>query len=63
MKTVIVTTPEIEVFHSFRSACSHYGLSYHYLKARKMPFTYKGVTFSKHPIIRTVERQAQGQTP
>ena len=54
MKKIILVekSNKKEAFTNFTDACKNYGLSYHYLKRKKMPFEYQGYKFYKLIIQR-----------
>lgn len=41
---------EQEAWGSLTEICKTHGLSYNYLKSKKMPFEYKGLKFNKVPF-------------
>lgn len=53
MKTVIVITKDesVDVYGTLTAVCRDYKqFSYHCLKSKKFPFTYKGMRFYKNKI-------------
>jgi len=53
---VLVNGEQVEAWGSLTELCkNHSEFSYHYLKARKMPFEYKGWNFYKVPFRKASE--------
>ncbi len=47
-QSIVISDGEnVEVWGSLTELCKAHGITYHYLKARKYPFEYRGVTFKR----------------